>query len=80
MGRTSGWQTKAKARMGMVYAVCGTESAVLVCSDAFFCECKSRNENVQYMCIDGKHLRAAVGVVHHHMSVMVAVGVVHCHV
>lgn len=32
------------------------------------------------MCVDGEHLRAAVGVVHHHMSVMVAVSVVHCHV
>lgn len=29
MGRTSGWQTKAKARIGTVYAVCEEENSVL---------------------------------------------------
>lgn len=73
MGRTSGWHTKAKANMGMVYAVCKTP-----------CHCThvSLNTKTQkkhlwyrsilYLWVYSEHLGATVRV--HVMSVVVDVG------
>lgn len=56
MGSTSGWQTKAKAKMGTVYAVWEETSTSGKSSSRL-------QASPTYLRVDGEHPRAAVGLV-----------------